>query len=169
MLLVYGIYNFRPKRVAFRNDFCLFCGRPRRSEQIRSFDVCHVFWIPFLPLGFRRRWRCTACHGSPHVPRGVRPGFKWTGVVVFVILAAIFWGIRITPDIRIYAWLMRVAMPIGAMLVLFDLLRPPKGLSLKQKLATVPPASDTVCPFCGSALLLLSSQCSCPVCGVVRA
>jgi hypothetical protein len=89
--------------------------------------------------------------------------------VVFVILAAIFWGIRITPDIRIYAWLMRVAMPIGAMLILFNLLRPPKGLSLKQKLATVPPASDTVCPFCGSALLLLSSQCSCPVCGVVRA
>ncbi len=51
MLLVYGIYNFRPKRTAFRNDYCLFCARPRRSEEIRSFDVCHLFWIPFASAG----------------------------------------------------------------------------------------------------------------------
>jgi hypothetical protein len=117
-----------------------FLALPRRSEQIRSFDVCHLFWIPLLPLGFRWRWRCTACHGSPHVPRGVRAGFKWAGVVVFVVLAAIFWRIRITPDIRVYGWLMRVATPIGAVLIVFNILRPAKGLSLKQKLAVVAPA-----------------------------
>jgi len=168
VLLVYGIYNFRPKRTAFRNDYCLFCARPRRSEEIRSFDVCHLFWIPLLPLGFRRRWRCTACRRSPHVARGASRGFMWTGFAVLVILGAIFWTIHITPEIRIYGWLMRVGTPIGAILIIVRLLRPPKGLSLKQKLAGVPPASDTVCPFCGTALLLLSSQGSCPRCGVVR-
>ena len=169
MLLVYGIYNFRPKRTAFRNDYCLFCARPRRSEQIRSFDVCHLFWIPLLPLGFRRRWRCTSCRSSPHVPRGMSRGFMWTGFAVLVILAAIFWTIHITPDIRIYGWLMRIGTPIGAVLILVHILRTRVGPSLKEKLAAISPASDTICPFCGSALLLLSSQGSCPRCGVVRA
>jgi len=32
-----------------------------------------------------------------------------------------------------------------------------------------PPVSDTTCPFYASDLLILSSQTSCPTCGVLRA
>ncbi len=40
--------------------------------------------------------------------------------------------------------------------------------TLKARLETIQPATDTVCPFCGAQLLVLGSQCSCPACGVVR-
>jgi len=52
MLIINGIYRFRPKHVAFPNDYCLSCSQPRRSVQIRTFDTLHIFWIPILPLGF---------------------------------------------------------------------------------------------------------------------
>ena len=168
MLLVYGVYNFRPKRIAFRNDYCLSCARPRRAVRMRTFDVAHIFWIPLLPLGFRRRWRCTACRQSPHVPRGARPAAQWAFLAVLAILGVVVWMIPWTPHDRIFEWLMRVGLPIGALLTLVHILRAPTGPSLKEKLAALAPTSDTVCPFCGSALLLLSSRGSCPVCGVVR-
>jgi len=169
LLIVYGVYHFRPKRVAFRNDYCLSCAQPRRSVQIRTFDVCHIFWIPFLPLGFIRRWRCTACNRAPHVHPGTRRGFKWAGLVILLIFAVGFWLVPLTPDILIVGWIIRVGATVGATLTLAHLLRTPADQTLKERLAAVPPASDTVCPFCGSALLVLSSQCCCPACGVLRA
>ena len=169
LLIIHGIYQFCPKRLAFRNDYCFSCGQPRRSAQIRTFDAWHIFWIPILPLGFRKRWRCTVCKSQPHVHPGTRRGFKWAGLVVLLVFAFAFWAVSLTPDIRILGWVIRFAAPLGAVLTLIHLLHTPKDLSLKERLATVPPASDTVCPFCGSTLLLVSSRCSFSNCGVVRA
>jgi hypothetical protein len=169
LLIVHGIYQFRPKRLAFRNDYCLSCGQPRRSVQIRTFDVCHIFGIPFLPLGFRKCWRCSVCSSQPHVHPGTRRGFKWAGLVVLLVFTLAFWAEPLTPDIRILGWAIRFAAPLAAVLTLIHLLPTTKDLSLKEKLTTVHPASDTVCPFCSSTLLVLSSHCSCPNCGVVRA
>lgn len=169
MLIVHGVYHFRPRRTAFRNDYCLSCAQPRRSAQIRTFDAYHLFYIPLVPLGFHKRWICTVCNRLPHVHPGTRRGFKWAGSVVLLIFAAAFWGMPLEPDMLIFGWVVRIAAPIGAVLTLWHLLRTPKDPSLQEKLAAVPPASDTVCPFCGAALLVLSSQCSCPACGVVRA
>jgi hypothetical protein len=53
MILVHGFYRFKPKRVAFRNDFCLACAKAVRAFQVRTFDVLHVFWIPLLPVWHR--------------------------------------------------------------------------------------------------------------------
>jgi len=169
LFIVYGVYHYRPKRIAFRNDYCLSCARPRRSVQIRTFDVCHIFWIPFLPLGFHRRWRCTTCGRLPHVYPGTRRGFKWAGLVVLLVLAIASWVSPPPSDFLIMGWVIRVGASIGAILTLVHLLRTPKNPSLKQRLADIPPASDTVCPFCGSALLMLSSQCCCAACGILRA
>lgn len=168
MLIVYGIYHFLAKRTAFRNDYCLSCAQPRRSVQIRTFDVVHIFWIPLLPLGFHRRWRCATCAHSPHVHPGTRRGFKWAGLVVLLILSACFWLFPLTPDTLIVGWIFRIGGTIGAVLTFAHLMQTPADQSLKEKLAAIPPASDTVCPFCGSALVKLSSQCSCPACGVAR-
>ena len=81
MLIVRGSYHFWPKRVAFRNDYCLRCQAPRRSIAIRTFDVRHLFWIPILPVGFWKRWQCEVCGQAPHIYPKVRRFFKWVGLV----------------------------------------------------------------------------------------
>jgi hypothetical protein len=169
VLILHGVYYFRQKRVAFRNDYCLSCGQPRRSMQIRSFNAWHIFWIPVLPLGFHKRWLCTVCGRDPHVYPGTRRAFKWAGLFVILIAGAAFWTMPLTPDVLVLGWVIRLAAPVGAVLTLRHLLRTPKDTSLQEKLAAIPPASDTTCPFCNSNLLVLSSQSSCPTCGVLRA
>jgi hypothetical protein len=89
-------------------------------------------------------------------------------LVILVFLAVVFWIVPIEPDTMAVFWVFRIAAPVGAVLVLRHLLRTPKEPTLKARLATIPPAPDTVCPFCGGQLLVLGSQCSCPVCGAVR-
>ena len=169
MLMVHGIYHFGPKRIAFRNDYCLSCAQPRRSLQISMFDVGHIFWIPLLPLGFHKRWYCSVCNKRPHVHPGTRRGFKWAGLVVLFVLALAGWAVHPSADDRYLVWALRVAAPAGAILTLIHLLRTPRDLSLQKQLGEVPPARDTLCPFCGTALLILSNSPSyCPTCGVQR-
>lgn len=166
--IVYGVYHWRAKRLAFRNDYCLVCGAARRSVQIRTFDVGHIFWIPILPGGFWRHWICTVCGRDPHVNTKTRRGFKWAGVFILLLFAALFWAEPVTPDFVAGTWTFRIGAPAGAVLTLVYLLRTAKEPSLKARLAMIPPAADTVCPFCGTPLLVLASRCSCPGCGVVR-
>jgi hypothetical protein len=168
LLLVHGIYHWRPQRVAFRNDYCLFCAQPMRSVQIRTLDAWHFMWIPLLPLGYRKRWLCSTCGQNPHLHPGTRRGFKWAGVFVLLFFAVAFWAVPLTPDILILGWAVRVATPPGALLTLIHLLRTPADPSLKNMLSAISPAADTLCPFCGTHLLVVSSHCSCPACGVLR-
>lgn len=167
MLLIHGMYHFRAKRLAFRNDYCLSCDGPRRVVQTRTFDVWHFFWIPLLPLGFWKRWFCTVCGRQPHAPTKTRRSFKWAGLVVLVVLSIMSWGAPVTPDFRVGSWIFRLGAPIGAIILLFHLIQTPKEPSLKERLGTIQPANDTVCPFCGTQLIL-GPQCSCPACAVVR-
>ena len=168
LFIVYGVYHWKTKRVAFRNDYCLVCGEARRAVQVRTFDVGHIFWIPILPAGFWKRWVCTVCGRDPHVTTKTRRGFKWVGLFVLVLFAAVLWMAPVEPDAAAVSWSLRIAASVGAVLVLRHLLNTPKEPTLKEWLANLPPAADTVCPFCGAQLLILASQCSCQVCGVVR-
>jgi hypothetical protein len=168
MLIVSGIYRFRPKRTAFRNDYCLSCQSPRRSLQFRTFDVFHLYWIPLIPLGFRKRWICTVCQKEPRVSYKTRRSFKWAGLAILLLVTTASWIVPLQPDSATGEWVVRITMPLSAILLLIHLLRTPKDPSLAQLLATVTPASDTSCPFCGTALLLLTSQSSCPTCGILR-
>jgi hypothetical protein len=169
MHIIAGVYHYRPRRLAFRNDYCLACGRPGRSVQSRTFDVLHIFWIPLLPLGLWKRWLCAACGREPHLYPGTRRSFKWAGLVVVLFFSAAFWAIPVDPDFFAGSWVIRIAGPLGAILILAHLLRTPRDPSLRQLLSTVPPASDTACPFCGVTLLISSTGCACPLCGVARA
>ena len=168
MLIVYGVYRWMAKRVAFRNDYCLACGEARRAVQVRTFDVGHIFWIPILPAGFWKRWVCTVCGKDPHVTTGTRRGFKWVGLFILVLLAVVLWMAPVEPKAAAVSWSLRIAASVGAVLVLRHLLRTPKEPTLYERLASIEPARDTVCPFCGAQMLVLGSQCSCPACGVVR-
>jgi hypothetical protein len=164
MLVIHGVYHFRPRRTAFRNDYCLFCEQPRRSVQFRTFDAAH----PILPLGFQKRWICTTCKRQPDVNTKTRRSFKWAGLFALLVLT-LFWAAPVTPDFVAGAWIIRIGAPLGAILLIVHLVRTPKDVSRAERLRSVPPAADTLCPFCNTELLILASQCSCPSCGVVRA
>jgi hypothetical protein len=168
MLIVHGVYHFWPKRVGFRNDYCLGCQKPRRSWAIRSFDVGHVFWLPLLPFGFWKHWKCSECGRDPHVHTSTRRSFQWVGFGCLVALALIFWFSPIAADDS-FSWFFRIAPLVGATFLLLDLLRNPGEPSLKERLAMIPPAADVFCPFCNTALAATSAgPWSCPACGVVR-
>ena len=168
MRIVYGMYSFRAKRLKFRNDYCLSCQAFRRSVLVRTVDVGHFYWIPVLPLGVWKRWRCTVCGKQPHVRTTTRRAFKWVGLVLLIGLAATFWAAPMDPDFVVGTWVIRVVAPVAAILTFGHLLRAPKDISLERMLAGVVPASDTVCPFCGAQLMMLGPESSCPICGVVR-
>ena len=167
MLIVCGIYRFRQRPTAFRNDYCLSCEESRRSIQIRSFNVLHLFWIPLLPLGLWKRWLCTVCSENPHAPVKTRRPFLWLGLAALLALTLVFWLAPMEPDEVFLVWLVRIGLPLGALVLLWHLLRTPKDPSLREKLAMVEAATDTVCPFCGSQLLV-GTHCSCPICGALR-
>lgn len=169
MIIIRGSYHFWPKRVAFRNDYCLRCQAPRRSIAIRTFDVGHLFWIPILPVGFWKRWQCEVCGQSPHVYPNVRRFFKWVGLVFSIALSLLMWALPVDTNFEMLAWGLRVAAPAGGILLLFDLLRTPKDPSLRRNLATIAPATDSVCPFCQTPLFARSgARWTCPQCGAVR-
>jgi ribosomal protein L37AE/L43A len=169
MLIIRGSYHFWPKRVAFRNDYCLRCQAPRRSIAIRTFDVGHLFWIPILPVGFWKRWQCEVCGQAPHAHPKVRRFFKWAGLVFSIAFSLLLWAAPGDANFGVLGWLLRVAAPAGGILLLFDLLHTPKGPSLRRELATIAPATDAVCPFCATPLLAGSgARWSCPQCGAVR-
>ena len=167
MFILHGVYHWRPKRVAFRNDYCLTCGLERRSVCIRTFDVGHIFWVPVLPVGFWKHWFCTVCGKDPHVFPRTRRSFKWVGLIVLVLVAVLFWAAPVIPDFVVGSWIFRLAAPVAAVLLLFRLLLTDKDPSLKKKLAAVPPASELVCPFC-STPMVGGAHWSCPACGVAR-
>ena len=169
MLIVRGAFHFRPKRVAFRDDYCLSCQAPRRAVAVRTFDVGHIFWIPILPVGFWRHWACSVCGRDPHARSKARRYFKWAALSSLVSASALFWAVPVDSEFAIGSWICRIAAPLGAILIFTSLFRAPQALSLRKKLAAIPPAADTLCPFC-SILLVAGTgvRWSCPSCNIVR-
>ena len=173
MLLIHGVYHFWPKKVGFRNDYCLSCEAPRRSIAVRTFDVGHIFWVPILPVGFWKHWSCSVCRRDPHVNPKTRRSFKWIGLVCLLLLSAMFWSAPSDAGLGVLPWIMRI-LPLGGAVALFiQLMLTPKEPSLRERLAAIPPADDAVCPFCSTPLTAAgiaapSSRWSCPACGAER-
>jgi hypothetical protein len=167
MFIVTGAYHFWPKRVAFRNDYCLSCQAPRRSIAVRSFDVGHIYWIPILPVGFWRHWKCIVCNRDPHVNPKTRRSFLWAGLLCLIAVSAILWEGVPSAELGAGVWILRIAAPVAAVALFVYLVRAPKTMSLRERLAAIPPTPDAVCPFC-STPLLAGTRWSCPGCGAVR-
>lgn len=169
MFIVTGAYHFWPKRVAFRDDYCLSCQAPRRSIALRTFDVGHIYWIPILPVGFWKHWKCTVCNRDPHVNPKTRRSFLWAGLLCLVAVSVISWEVRSDADLGVIGWILRIAAPAAAIALFIYLLRAPRGQSLRERLAAIPPAADAVCPFCSTPLIAgAGTRWSCPGCGAVR-
>jgi hypothetical protein len=153
--------------VGFRNDYCLTCAAERRSVRIRTFDAGHIFWVPVLPIGFWKHWYCAACGNDPHASPRTRPFFKWTGLLILIMFGILSWTEPVTPDSVAFSWICRIGAPLGAILLLVNLLTGPKQTSLKARLSAILPAADILCPFCTTPMIS-GDRWSCPSCGVVR-
>jgi hypothetical protein len=164
MVIVHGVYHWSPKRIQFRNDYCLSCSAQRVAIRVRTFDVIHIFGIPILPLGFWKRWKCTVCKRDPHHEHGARL-WKWFFFFLLIVLAITSWIDQTTSTVVISV--LRLIFIAGAAMLLVNLLRTPADPSWKEKIAFIDPATDTICPFCRTPLLGGDAW-RCPSCGVVR-
>jgi len=69
------------------------------------------------------------------------------GLFILVLLAAVLWMAPVEPNTAAVSWSLRIAASVGAVPVLRHLLRTPKEPTWQERLANLPPATDTVCPF----------------------
>jgi hypothetical protein len=172
MLIVHGIYRFSKKFTAFRNDFCANCGLPCGAVQIRTFDVHHIFWLPLIPVGFKKRWYCTRCDQQSDVYAGTRRPFKWIGLFLLLLLSPLLWFLPLEGEqdrgFVIFIRVLRFGAPFAAILTAWHLRRTRNERSRQDWLSHVPPADDANCPFCQTPLMVLSGQGSCPSCGALR-
>ena len=167
MLIIHGSYHFWPKHVAFRNDYCLTCRAASRSIATRTFDVGHIFWIPILPVGFWKHWRCVRCGAEPHTAPGTRRSLKWVYLAILIFLSVSSWIPDVKKPDEWFLWVFRIVGPAAGLPLLRHLLRSPKELSWRQRLKFIAPADDITCPFCTTPLLS-GPRWSCPGCGVLR-
>ena len=154
MIVIHGTYHWRPRRIAFRNDYCRACKAQTVSVLIRTLDVLHIFWIPVLPLGFWSRWFCKRCGGRPHHNVATRRGFKIAGAVILVLMILGAW-MPMPPDaddIVEILWILRFGCPVALAFTLRSIFRHKPEQSFQERLAAVPPFEGWSCPVCGGQL-----------------
>jgi hypothetical protein len=165
VLIVHGTYHWKPKRIAFRNDYCRTCEAERLSVLVRTIDVFHVFWIPILPLGVWSRWFCTRCAGRPHRSARTRRGFKIAGAVVLALMSIAVWmPLPAAGDDLAILWFLRFGLPLATVLAIRSAIRHRPELDFKRRLEQVRPFEGWQCPLCGGQLFNLP-QWHCLNCG----
>jgi hypothetical protein len=165
MLVIHGIYHWRPRRIAFRNDYCRACEARTVSALIRTTDVLHIFWIPLLPLGAWSRWYCTRCGGRPRQVARTRRGFKIAGAVFLAFGSMIAWvPMPVTGEDAIFVWLLRIGLPVALAFTIRSVLRHRPEPDFKQRLAAVLPYEGWNCPLCGGQLMSTPEK-VCSACG----
>jgi hypothetical protein len=165
MLIIHGIYKFKPKTVAYRNDFCLTCACPRRAYQEKTFDVLHIYFVPLLPVGFWKRWKCEVCKKDPHAHLGTRKSFKWVGVVLLAAFSGAAWFEPVAADY--WLWSLRIGLPVACAAALWNTLRSKPDLRLKERLKEIQPAGESLCAVCEHPLIL-GAHWRCSGCGIER-
>jgi hypothetical protein len=170
MFIVVGKYSWRRRVLAYRNDFCLTCEAPTVAFQHRTFDAVYLYWIPILPLGFRRRWHCGVCGRDPHANPRTRTGFKWVGVALLALITGAAWssGQNPAPGDEWLIWVLRIGGLAATALAVWATLRSNAPLRLDEHLRTVLPNEDRACPSCRGEIVESATGRQCLKCGLVR-
>ena len=173
MFIISGTYNFSPRAVAFRRDYCRNCQGEVVSIAQRTIDALHIFWIPILPLGIWTRWYCGDCWKRPHAPKSaVRRPVRVLVVIFFFLLSVLFWFLAVASmyysslDSSDSRYFLIGAIAMSVLLVLTGLwAREYEPDDYKKRLGEVRQYADYECPMCGG-LLHISSTMTCNVCGL---
>jgi hypothetical protein len=172
MVLVHGTYRFRPKRVAFRNDYCMKCKAERIAVCVRTIDVLHIFWIPLVPLGARRRWYCIECGQPPDALKTVRQGIKLFAALSLALIALAYWVRPIDHPLNrgrtMEVWSIRVASLIGLAAILAWKPALSENAERVEHLARLASSQLPDCPVCHIPLHP-GEPWKCPRCGMARA
>jgi len=159
VLIVHGTYHWKPKRIAFRNDYCRKCEAQRPAVLVRTIDVFHLFWIPILPLGVWSRWFCRYCGARPHAAARTGRGFKIAGAVLLALLSITVWmpfteeGNDVTG--MVVLWFLRIGLPLATVLAVRSAIRHRPEPDFKRRLEQVRPFEGWRCPLCGGELVSL--------------
>jgi hypothetical protein len=160
-MLLYGHYQFFPKRVACKRAWCTSCDRGVLAIGTRRILFLHLFFVPLLPVGTATRWICGHCHGDIDARRPVRSSIAGCGVLVgaFFILfaAACIFGALFLPKKDKFDWtdplpflILGLAMVSG-----FWWMRRRARRGYEASARQVEPLPGDVCPLCGQQVLLL--------------
>jgi hypothetical protein len=170
VFLIHGVYGFRPRRVAFRNDFCVQCNAARTAIRVRTFDVMHVFWVPLVPLGFFKRWLCAVCGRRPDGSRIARRVLKVAALMALAAMAVFVWGAAV-PNVDPFqvtvVWAVRIATTLALAVTIWSLKEGSRDAARRQYLAALPPNNAVECPVC-RARLIPGDPWRCPQCDIVR-
>jgi hypothetical protein len=171
VLLIHGTYHLRATRVAFRNDFCIPCNAERTAICVRTLDVVHVFWVPVAPIGFIRRWYCTACGQRPDLPRTARRSIKVLALIVVSAMALLLWSAPIRNGEGrgevITFWGLRIASGVGVIAIARWIAVGSDDVLRRARLRSLQPSYALDCPVC-HVNLLPGSPWRCPNCGMLR-
>lgn len=124
----------------------------------RTFDILHVFGIPFLPLWFKDRWLCGQCLQDPHEPLEVRGPVRLIAMLFFLVLAGLFWYLwwfdivdpGFSEDPYVYLGL-AISMTVMLLLTMFWVRRyDDDGFVLHR--ANIDLFNDHFCPLCDGPL-----------------
>jgi hypothetical protein len=168
MLLIHGVYHFRPRMVAFRDDFCITCQSAGPAIQTKTIDVLHIYGIPILPLGVYGRWHCLRCGRSPDVAGTARQSIKILAAVTAALLAIPFWLTPIDPENAAILWSLRLGCVFAAIGTLWWIAAGSDDVERRRRLAELPPNYTPECPLC-NVVMLPGERWHCPRCGIVRA
>ncbi len=155
-----GRYRCCGRTVAYRGDYCLSCDCHTVSEQNRTLDILHVYFLPILPLGFRKHWHCTKCKNDPHARVQTSNEFKILGVMAFSALAVLSWLIPMEqPDDVAVVWTMRIGGICVASVFAISVLVHKPSLTQQEKMGEIPRFSPENCLVCGEELDDSSREC----------
>jgi len=171
MFVITGTYNFRPRVVAFRSDYCRNCQSKSISFARRTFDVFHLFWIPVIPLGIWTRWYCHQCGERPHEGNAIRKSVRIFIAVFFLLLSALFWLVTLLPILNLVPQspddkgflISAIVMSVLLVLSLFWVWRY-RSDEFESHIREVQTFADHSCPLC-SGRLDLSNTLTCRECG----
>jgi RNA polymerase subunit RPABC4/transcription elongation factor Spt4 len=155
MLIFYGRYRFWKKRVGVRNDYCNACDQEHLTEQWRSVDFGHIYWIPLIPLGVYRHWHCANCGLDPRAR--YKTSFKSLKIIGLVSVAIVFLATLMMPTQPgelLIAWGFRSVLILTFLGLLYWTFKGSTDDDLRnqKKREMVVPLSTDVCVYCDGDL-----------------
>ena len=116
--------------------------------------LVHIYLISLIPLGHWRHWECPHCEKHPHL-KGI--GLLQAIIVALIFLpffltAILFWTLPPVGMDGDNVWMIRIFLTVMCLVMGYWAYAYQRDPSLKQRLAQIEPASETVCVNCGSAL-----------------